>query len=58
MSEERFKMYNSFRGQSKSKFGSSHKRSVSIKPETFFKWTGGNMYRTSYNDMSNRVRRN
>jgi hypothetical protein len=49
-------MYNSFRGTSKDKFAfTQHRKSGSIGESNLFKWTSGNMYRTSYNDMKNTV---
>jgi hypothetical protein len=53
MSCDKSQMYNSFRGTSKDKFQfSTHRKSGSISECSFFKWTSGNMYRTSYNDMA------
>lgn len=56
MSCDKSQMYNSFRGTSKDKFSfNQHRKSGSITENNFFKWTSGHMYRTSYNDMSNKV---
>ncbi len=56
MSNDKSQMYNSFRGATKDKFSfATHRKSGSIAEDNFFKWTSGNMYRTSYNDMSNKV---
>ena len=56
MSVNRSSFYNSFRGEVKNKFDfSSHRKSSTITENEFFKWTSGNMYRTSYNDMANKV---
>lgn len=48
--------YNSFGGETKSKFNfGSHRKSSTITEDQLFKWTSGNMYRTSYNEMANTV---
>merc|ERR1711959_459831 len=49
--------YNSFLGETKSKFDfGRHKRSTSIQETAFFNWSNSNMYRTSYNEMANRYK--
>ena len=56
MSQTRSQFYNSFVGETKNQFDHSrHKRTQSITENSFFNWTSGHMYRTSYNDMANRV---
>jgi hypothetical protein len=56
MSTRRSSFYNSYLGETKNKFQfSNFKKNDSIAEPEFFKWTSGNMYRTSYNDMANRV---
>ena len=56
MSVERSSFYNSFGGKTQNKFTfNSHRKSNSIAETNFFKWTNNNMYRTSYNDMKNKV---
>ena len=56
MSTRRSSFYNSYLGETKTKFAfSNYKAPETIKEPEFFKWTSGNMYRTSYNDMANRV---
>lgn len=48
--------YNGILGETKSKFDfRRHKRSTSIQESSFFNWSNSNMYRTSYNEMANRV---
>ena len=55
-SDNKSQLYNSLGGKTKTKFDfSNHKKAQSIGQDNFFKWTSGNMYRTSYNDMSNKV---
>jgi len=57
MSTERSTFYNSLLGQSKNKFSfANHRESKSIGEQDLFKWTSNNMYRTSYHDMSKKVR--
>lgn len=47
--------YNSFLGRSKNRFDqTAHRKTQSINEPAFFQWTSGHMYRTSYNDMSNK----
>ena len=54
--DNKSQLYNSLGGKTKTKFDfSNHKKAQSIGESNFFKWTSGNMYRTSYNDMSNKV---
>ncbi len=56
MSTSRATFYNSILGEAKNKFDNSkHRKTNSITDQTFFQWTQNNMYRTSYNDMANRV---
>ena len=56
MSTERSAFYNSYLGESKNKFNfSNHRKNKSIGENELFSWTSGNMYRTSYNDMSKKV---
>ena len=56
MSVSRSSFYNSFGGDTKNKFNfNSHRKSSSIAESNFFKWTSGNMYRTSYHDMAKKV---
>ena len=57
MSVSRSQFYNSFTGKDKTKFsfGSHRKTQTTINEADFFKWTNGNMYRTSYNDMAKKV---
>ena len=53
---DRSTFYNSFVGTTKNKFDNSrHRKHSSIAETSFFSWTQGNMYRTSYNDMANKV---
>ena len=48
--------YNGVLGETKSKFDfRRNKRSTSIQESSFFNWSNSNMYRTSYNEMANRV---
>ena len=43
-------------GNTKNKFSfTNHRNSNTITEDTFFKWTSGNMCRTSYHDMSKKV---
>lgn len=55
MSTNRSTFYNSYLGETKNKFNNENRRADSIAEPTFFAWTSKNMYRTSYNDMHNRV---
>lgn len=48
--------YNSIGGKTNNKFDHmKHRRATTITDSNFFNWTSDHMYRTSYNDMSNRV---
>ena len=48
--------FNSFMGTPKSKFDSTkHRKNSTISESQFFNWSNDHMYRTSYNDMANRV---
>lgn len=56
MSTQRSSFYNSYLGETKTKFQFSNFRgSKNINEPEFFKWTSNNMYRTSYNDMAKKV---
>ena len=56
MSTQRSSFYNSFVGETKNKFEfSNFRQNKAIDEGKFFQWTSGNMYRTSYNDMSKKV---
>ena len=56
-SQTRSEFYNSYLGETKNKFDHTrHRKNNSIAEQSFFQWTSSNMYRTSYNDMTNRVR--
>jgi hypothetical protein len=57
MSVERSSFYNSFGGKTTNKFETGQRKSSQIAEHNFFKWTNNNMYRTSYNDMSKKVRK-
>ena len=48
--------YNSIGGKTTNKFDHmKHRRATTISDGNFFNWTSDHMYRTSYNDMANRV---
>merc|ERR1711934_664742 len=54
-SQTRSDFYNSYLGNTKDKFDHTrHRKAGSIAEQSFFQWTSGNMYRTSYNDMAKR----
>ena len=56
MSVERSSFCNSYGGENKSKFTfGGHRQSSTITENQLFAWTSGNMYRTSYNEMANKV---
>ena len=53
---DKSQFYNSFLGETKNKFDQTrHRKTNSITEASFFQWTSGHMYRTSYHDMSKKV---
>ena len=53
---DKSQFYNSFLGETKNKFDQArHRKTSSITEQSFFQWTSGHMYRTSYHDMSKKV---
>lgn len=56
MSADRSQFYNSFLGQTKTKFSfENHLKAADIAENNLFKWASNNMYRTSYHDMAKKV---